>query len=181
VRPGRRGDLAAIIAIYNPYVLETPVTFETDALRPEDRGEWLDAHLAGGRHRIVVAEAPGGPLLGWAATSEFMPRAGYATTVQSSVYCRPDAVGRGIGTRLYASLFRSIAAEDLERIVAGVALPNPASVALHERFGFRRVGVFTRIGRKFGRFIDVAWYERPARGPADGSEAHSIAETSARM
>jgi phosphinothricin acetyltransferase len=179
VRAGRRSDLDAIVAIYNHYVVHTHVTFETTPVRPEERAPWLVAHLGSGPHRLVVAEAAERGLVGWATSSEFRPRAGYATTAEASVYCAPDAVGLGIGSRLYDALFRSIADEDLERIVAGVCLPNPPSVALHRRFGFREVGVFTRVGRKLGRYWDVAWFERPTRGvPAPG--AHSIEETSER-
>jgi phosphinothricin acetyltransferase len=80
--------------------------------------------------------------------------------VESSVYCRADVVGRGIGTALYRALFELLKNEDINRIVAGVTLPNPASLALHERCGFRSVGVLTSVGRKFDRYWDVAWLER---------------------
>ncbi len=90
----------------------------------------------------------------------FRPRAGYATTIGSSVYVRLDQLGHGPGTRLHATLFDSARAEAIERTMAGIALPNPASESLHRRFGFRRIGVFRRVGRKFGRFGDVAWFER---------------------
>jgi len=79
------------------------------------------------------------------------------------VYCHPDAVGRGCGSALYAALFYSLSGEDVEMIVAGISLPNPASIALHERFGFRHVGVFHAVGRKFDQYWDVAWFERPLR------------------
>jgi phosphinothricin acetyltransferase len=72
-------------------------------------------------------------------------------------------VGRGCGTALYRALFASLEDEDVETIVAGVSLPNPTSIALHERFGFRRVGVFHAVGRKFENYWDVAWFERPLR------------------
>jgi phosphinothricin acetyltransferase len=84
--------------------------------------------------------------------------------VETSVYIAPDAVGRGAGTRLYEELFRSIEHEDVHRALAGIALPNPASIALHERFGFKRVALFTEQGRKFERFWDVAWFEKPLEG-----------------
>ncbi len=80
------------------------------------------------------------------------------------MYCREDATGRGIGRALYTALFASLAAEDVNRVVAGVTMPNAASVALHERFGFRKVGQFSENGRKFDRYWDVAWFERPLRG-----------------
>jgi phosphinothricin acetyltransferase len=184
VRPGEPDDLAEIVAIYNHYVEHTPVSFELDPVRAEDRRAWLAEHRSGGRYRILVHPGPDGHLLGWATTSPFRPRAGYATTVEASVYCRPDARGQGVGSELYGALFRAIQEEDLERIVAGITLPNPASVALHRRFGFRPVGVFTRVGRKFGKFWDVAWFERDRPRAAEfapgGSPSHSIEETSER-
>jgi phosphinothricin acetyltransferase len=165
IRPGTPDDLAAVVDLYNFYVANSPATFEVTAVTTEDRVGWLAEHSRGGPHRLLVAEEADGPLLGWATTSPFRPRAAYATTVESSVYCRPDAVGRGVGSALYRELFGAIAGEDVERVVAGVALPNPPSIALHRRFGFRHVGTFTRVGRKFGRYWDVAWFERPLSPP----------------
>jgi len=111
---------------------------------------------------IVAADDEGVPV-GYATSSRWRPKAAYDTTVESSVYCHPDAVGRGTGTRLYAALFEALIGEDVHRVVAGIAQPNPASVALHERFGFRSVGTFESVGLKFGRYWDVAWFERSMR------------------
>lgn len=163
VRAGRASDLPEIVDLYNHYVEHSAATFEIAPVRPEHRRGWFEEHSQGGPHRLLVAEDDEGPLLGWATTSPFRLRAAYATTVESSVYCRAGFTGQGIGTRLYGALFDAIRSEDLTRIVAGVTLPNPSSVALHTRFGFRRVGVFTQVGRKFGRYWDVAWFERPLR------------------
>ena len=163
LRPGRRADLSAVLEVYNHFVERSPVTFEVEPLRTADRDEWIREHLGEGRYRLWVAVERGGRLVGWATTSPFRPRAAYATTVESSVYCRPGFEGKGVGTKLYTALFDSVRDEDIERVVAGVTLPNPASVHLHRRFGFRRVGTFHRVGRKFGRFWDVAWFERPLR------------------
>lgn len=174
LRPGATTDLPAILEIYNHYVANSPATFELEPARSADREEWLREHLLGGRYRIWVAvEADGGRMVGWATSSRFRPRAAYSTTVESSVYCRSGCEGNGIGSRLYAALFDSLKDEDVERVVAGITLPNPASVRLHRRFGFRRVGTFHRVGRKFERFWDVAWFERPLRAegsPDRGSE-----------
>lgn len=180
VRPGEPRDLAGIVAIYNHYVTHTATTFEIAPVRVEDRAAWLESRRSEGPHRIWVAADGDDRVVGWATTSPFRPRAGYATTVEASVYCHPTSVGQGVGTRLYAALFRSVEGEDLERIVAGVALPNPASLALHHRFGFRTVGVFTRVGRKFGQYWDVAWFERPVRieGAVPGEEPASLAYSS---
>jgi phosphinothricin acetyltransferase len=162
IRAAVADDLPALTDIYNHYVVNTGITFDLHPFTPEARRAWFDEHSTTGRHRLVVA-ADDGTLFGYATSSRWRPKPAYETTVETSVYCRADAVGRGIGTRLYTALFESLFAEDIHRIVAGVSLPNPASIALHERFGFRSVGVFPGVGRKFGRFWDVAWFERPLK------------------
>jgi phosphinothricin acetyltransferase len=161
IRPAVLADLAALTDIYNHYVMHTAITFDVRPWSVEERRPWFDAHKPTGRHRLVVAVGTGGEVVGYASTSQWRPKAAYETTVETSVYCRPGEVGRGCGSALYAALFEAIAGEDVHRLVAGVSLPNPASVKLHERFGFRRVGVFPGVGRKFERFWDVAWFERP--------------------
>jgi phosphinothricin acetyltransferase len=163
MRPAVLDDLPALTAIYNHYVVNTTITFDLQPFEPEGRRAWFDDHSSSGRHRLLVAIDPDGSLLGYATTSRWRPKAAYDTTVESSVYCRPDVVGRGVGTAVYSALFESIAGEDIHRIVAGISQPNPASVALHRRLGFREVGLFSNVGRKFGRYWDVAWFERPLR------------------
>jgi phosphinothricin acetyltransferase len=169
VRPAEELDLGGIVEVYNHYVVHTPMTFDTAPAIAQDRRAWFDEHRREGPHRLIVAVDRNRRVLGWASTSSFRPRAAYATTVEASVYCRAGFTRLGIGSRLYSSLFDSIASEDVERIVAGITLPNPASVALHRNFGFQPVGTFTRVGRKFGEYWDVAWFERPLRtDPAAG-------------
>lgn len=163
IRPATLSDLPALTAIYNHYIAHTTITFDLHPYEPDDRRAWFDDHASTGRHRLLVAADADGSLLGYATTSRWRPKAAYDTTVESSVYCRPDAVGRGIGRALYSALFEAIGGEDVHRIVAGVSQPNPASVALHLRFGFRQVGVFSSVGRKFGQYWDVAWFERQMR------------------
>jgi len=163
MRPAMLPDLPALTAIYNHYVVNTAITFDLLPFEADNRRPWFDDHSSSGRHRLLVAADQDGSLLGYATTSRWRPKAAYDTTVESSVYCRPDVVGRGIGSALYSALFESIAGEDIHRIVAGVSQPNPASVALHERFGFRPVGVFSNVGRKFEQYWDVAWFERPLK------------------
>ncbi|MGH9559965.1 MAG: GNAT family N-acetyltransferase, partial [Terracidiphilus sp.] len=125
----------------------------------DNREIWFNQFSDAGRYRIFVAEE-NGVVAGYACTVRFRPKAAYETTVEMSVYCAADATGKGIGPRLYAALFEALRDEDIHRYVAGYTLPNPASAALHERFGFKRVGVFSEVGRKFGRYWDVAWNER---------------------
>ena len=84
----------------------------------------------------------------------------YDTSVETTIYCAPEATGRGIGSALYTALFDALRDEDLHMAVAGITLPNAASVALHERFGFVQAGLMHAIGRKFDQYWDVGWYER---------------------
>ncbi|MFF5404124.1 GNAT family N-acetyltransferase [Streptomyces misionensis] len=165
VRPGVEGDLDALTEIYNHYVRTTPVTFDTVALTPGERRPWLLSHPEDGPHRLMVAaEAPPDTgaqrVLGYATSGPHRARPAYATSVETSVYVAPDAGRRGIGTLLYDALFTALSGEDLHRAYAGITQPNEASVRLHARFGFRPVGTFREVGRKFGRYWDVAWFEK---------------------
>ena len=159
IRAAGQGDLAVVTEIYNHYVVHTPITFDLEPFTIEGRQRWFDAHATDPRHRLFVAVASG-QIVGYASTSRFREKAAYETTVEASVYCGPAAVGRGIGRALYETLFASIDGEDIHR-GCGRDAANAASVALHERFGFRRIGTFSANGRKFGQYWDVAWFERP--------------------
>jgi phosphinothricin acetyltransferase len=98
---------------------------------------------------------------GFATSSPHRLRRAYETSIETTAYVAPDATGLGVGTAMYTALFDAIAGEDLHRAYAGITQPNAASVALHERFGFKRAGLYTEQGRKFDRYWDVAWYEKP--------------------
>ena len=169
IRAARLEDLPALTDIYNHYVIHTAITFDLVPFAPEERRSWFDAHETTGRYRLLVGTDADDRIIGYATTSPWRPKAAYQTTVESSVYCDPTTVGRGYGRALYGALFDAIAHEDVHRIVAGVSLPNPASIRLHERCGFERVGVFPAVGRKFDRYWDVAWFQRPLRLGAHGS------------
>lgn len=162
IRTASPADLPALTNILNHYIVNTPINFDVEPYTVDARRAWFDEHAATGRYRLVVAEEAG-EVSGYATTSRWRPKASYGTTVESSVYCRHDACGRGIGTALYRTLFDAIKDEDVHMIVAGATMPNAASVALHERLGFTQVGVFTSVGRKFGQFWDVAWFQRPMK------------------
>jgi phosphinothricin acetyltransferase len=160
IRAATAADLPRLTEIYNHYVIHTPVTFDVEPFSVEKRSAWLEQFGLNGRYRLLVAEVDG-RIAGYAGTTRFRPKPAYETTVETSVYCAPDSVGKGIGARLYSALFQAIAGEDIRRVVAGYVLPNPQSAALHARFGFKPVGIFSESGRKFGRYWDVCWLERP--------------------
>ena len=160
VRAAGADDLARINDIYNRYVVETHFTFDIDPMTLDARQEWFTHYGTTGRYRVVVGVSDGS-VIGYASSSRWRPKPAYETSIETSIYLAPDAVGRGIGTRLYDELFKSLQGEDVHRAYAGIALPNQASIALHERFGFKRVAHFTEQGRKFDRYWDVGWYEKP--------------------
>ncbi len=159
IRSGLEADVPALNEIYNHYVRTTAITFDVEPSTVEQRLAWFRQFDERGRLRIVVAESAG-ELIGYAATLPFRAKAAYRTSVETTIYLKPDAGARGTGTSLYRELFARIQGEDLHRVLAGITLPNPASIALHLGFGFRSIGVFSQVGHKFGRYWDVQWFER---------------------
>ena len=162
IRPAMRDDLPRLTEIYNYYVVNTPITFDLEPVTVEQRVRWFDEHAGAGRHQLFVAE-DAGLVVGWAGTGPFRDRAAYDTSVETSIYCAHDAKGRGVGTMLYSALFEALKDEDINRLLGGITIPNEASIKLHRRFGFTEVGVFSECGRKFDRYWDVVWMERPLR------------------
>ena len=160
VRAATAADLESVNDIANQYIRETHYNFELEPMTIEQRREWFGHYANHGPHRILVGLS-GGLVIGFASSGRYRPKHGYDTSVETSIYLAPEAVGRGAGAKLYEALFKALENEDIHRAYAGIALPNPASIALHERFGFKRVAHFTEQGRKFDRYCDVAWYEKP--------------------
>jgi L-amino acid N-acyltransferase YncA len=149
-------DAASLCGIYNHYVRETVITFEETPV--------LEAEMA---QRIaditatlpwLVWETDAG-ILGYAYARPWRPRAAYRHSVESTIYLAPHATGQGLGPTLYTALITEIRARNLHCVIGGVALPNPASVSLHEKLGFKKVAEFREVGFKLGRWIDVAYWE----------------------
>ncbi len=160
VRPCLEADLEQLNAVYNHYIVTSAITFDLEPWTIEARRAWFGHYATTGRHRLLVA-TEGERVLGYATSSRHRPKDAYLTSVETSIYLAPEATGRGVGTTLYGVLFDVLAGEDVHRAYAGITfIPNPASVALHERFGFRLAGTFREQGRKFGRYWDVEWYEK---------------------
>jgi phosphinothricin acetyltransferase len=170
IRPVNESDLPALLEIYNHYVRETSITFDVEPRTLEQRRGWFESFASAGRYRCFVAVKDSQPI-GWASSHRYHERAAYDTTVMSSIYLAADACGQGLGKTLYATLFEALKAEDIHRLVAGITLPNEASIRLHRAFGFEQAGIYREVGRKFGRFWDVATYLKPfgADGAAGGT------------
>lgn len=160
VRPAAEADLEGLNDLYNEYVRTAHYTFDVEPTTIEARREWFRHYGPSGRYRVFVA-ATGDRVVGYSTSSRYRPKEAYETSVETSIYLVPEATGLGIGTRLYTALFHALREEDVHRAYAGISLPNPGSVALHEKFGFKKAGLYTEQGRKFGKYWDVAWFENP--------------------
>jgi phosphinothricin acetyltransferase len=157
LRECTEGDGEALCAIYNHYVVQTTATFEETAVSADEMARRI-AEVTRRLPWIVCEE--GGVLVGYAYAMPWKSRAAYRHSVETTIYLHSDATGRGIGTELYQSLLDRLRRLGTHCVVGGIALPNPASVALHERLGFVRAGHFHEIGMKFGRWVDVGYWER---------------------
>ena len=159
VRPAVEADVPAMAAIYNHYVETSPATFDIDPVSLENRLTWLRGFGTSGAFRLLVA-VRAGDVIGYAGSGKFREKAAYATSVEMTVYVNPDALGLGVGAAMYERLFAILAAEPIHRAYAGITLPNPASLALHHRLGFRDIGVYDEVGHKFGQYWSVQWLEK---------------------
>ena len=159
IRPARRSDLEQINALYNHYVRDTPVTFDVEPIPLELYDQWFEQFAATGPHRLLVADTDG-RILGYAASKGFRPKAAYRTSIETSIYLAPDCTRKGLGIRLYTELFGQLRGEGVHRAYAGITLPNTASVGLHQRLGFRSIGVYREVGYKLDRYWDVEWFEK---------------------
>jgi len=160
IRPAVERDLPELVRIYNHYVAGSHVTFDTEPFSVAERRPWFEVFSTSGPYRLFVADFAS-RAIGYASSREFRPKRAYSRSVEATIYLDPEFVGRGIGGALFAALLEALEFEDgVHRAYGGIALPNPGSVALHQRFGFKLAGTFREVGYKFGKYWDVSWYER---------------------
>lgn len=158
IRPVLEADAAALARIYDPYVRGTTVTFEEVPVAPGEMASRVRAILSGGLPWLVAEQD--GQIVGYAYAGPWKSRAAYRYAVEVTVYLAPGCTRRGWGTRLYEELFARLREVGVHTVVGGIALPNDASVALHERLGLVKVAHFREIGFKLGRWIDVGYWQR---------------------
>jgi phosphinothricin acetyltransferase len=158
IRPVAATDAAAIAAIYNHYVTQTTVTFEEEPVSADEMGRRIEA-LTGQGQPWLVAEVDG-QVAGYAYATKWHHRHGYRYSAEVTVYLGKDFGGRGLGTALYQALFPLLEANGIKSLVGVIALPNAASIALHEKFGMQKVGHLKAIGMKFGEWIDVGYWQK---------------------
>jgi L-amino acid N-acyltransferase YncA len=159
VRPADAADAAAISRIYNHYILNSVATFEEEVVTAEELGRRIDAIRSAELPWLVAVDSTAG-LVGYAYAAPWKPRSAYRYSVEITVYLAPECSGRGLGTLLYDVLLAGLKKRGIHAAVGGIALPNPASVALHETFGMKQVALFKEQGFKFGRWVDVGYWQR---------------------
>jgi L-amino acid N-acyltransferase YncA len=156
IRACATADAAAIAEIYNHYVRETVVTFEETPVSADEMARRIGDISA--RFPWLVWE-DGGAVVGYAYASAWKSRSAYRFSVESTIYLAAGQQGRSIGTKLYGALLAELETRRFHTAVGGIALPNPASIALHEKLGFTKIAQFAEVGRKFDRWIDVGYWQ----------------------
>ncbi len=156
-RPAVATDIAAVTDIYNHYILNSTATFEEQPLSPADMAQRVE-DVGSQSFPWLVAESDDG-IQGYAYATRWRTRAAYRFSAEVSVYVRPGSGSRGVGTLLYAELFPRLRERGINAIMGGITLPNPASVAFHEKCGMNKVAHFARVGYKFERWLDVGYWQ----------------------
>ena len=155
IRDADATDAEAICAIYNPYILNTTISFEKEAVTKKAMINRIQNN--GNLPWIVYEEDE--LVLGYAYACKWRTRQAYRNSVESGVYLDFKTTGRGLGTLLYKDLLDRLKAMNIHVAIGGIALPNPASIALHEKFGYKKVAHFKEVGYKFNNWIDVGYWE----------------------
>lgn len=161
IRNAQVEDAANLVAIYAPYVEKTAITFETQVPAVEDFANRIEKTLKKFPYLVAVEE---GQIVGYAYASTYYARTAYDWTVEMSVYVQKEARGKGIGTLLYTTLEEELTARGFKNFLACIALPNLASIALHEKRGYQQVAHFKKVGYKFGTWHDIVWLQKSLVG-----------------
>lgn len=156
-------DAEAIAALYNPYILETEISFESDPVDGAEINRRITRITAA--YPWLVYEDQG-EIMGYAYAARWKEREAYKYCAETTIYLRSDACGRGIGAELYGALLERLPECGVRIAIGCIALPNPASVALHEKLGFVATGIIPKVGFKFGRWIDIGYWRNDLRNPS---------------
>lgn len=152
IRPVEHQDFQGILDIRNFYILNTNSLFESKPQTKEDRQMWFDSFKGDTPYRLFVAEEKG-KLAGFASLGKFRDGEWFSKTAEASVFCGPDFQRKGLGSKLYGKLFDKEVTKDFHSIVCAIALPNDSSIALHEKFGFEKMGIYKEYAFKNGKFV----------------------------
>ena len=158
IRSANPSDADAIARIYNHYITETVVTFETEEVTSTEMARRMDAVQSNSFPWLVAQRF--GEVVGYAYANKWHSRSAYRFAAEMTVYLDPGHARLGIGSELYKAVIEALAATDIHTAIGGIALPNDASVALHEKLGFRKAAHYREVGFKFDRWIDVGYWQR---------------------
>ncbi len=158
IRSAVEYDLPELLAIYNHYVRETPITFDLEEISLEARRTWFKQFGTEGRHQLLVAEVDG-RIIGYAHSTAFRPKPAYQRSVETTLYLLPVHQGAGKGSALLSALLERLRAAKTHRAYAIITLPNEASVRLHAKLGYQPLMTLSEVGHKFGRYWDTQWME----------------------
>jgi phosphinothricin acetyltransferase len=173
IRLATPADAEQVFAIYAPIVAESVISFEETAPNVAEMAHRIETTLL--KYPWLVCE-DGGSVLGYAYATEYRKRSAYRWSVETSVYVDAGARRRGVGAALYESLFALLELQGFVSAFAGIALPNEASIALHQHAGFEIIGIYRTVGFKLGGWHDVGWWQRPLTlEPLTPSEAQALA------
>jgi L-amino acid N-acyltransferase YncA len=157
IRSAMAQDAAVIAVIYNHYIANSTATFEQQAVDQQDIGLRIEEAASSDLPYLVVEVE--GEVRGYAYASKWKGRCAYRYTVETTVYLAADACRDGLGSLLYSALFDELRARSYHAAIAGISLPNDASVALHEKFAMHKVAHFEEVGYKFGNWVDVGYWQ----------------------
>ena len=159
IRYAELKDLPRLNEIYNYYVISTNMTFDVTVPTAESRKKWFSNYQESGPYRLLVAEKHGA-IVGLAYSSRYREHFAFDQTIETSIYLDKDFKRSGIGSALYTELFSKLKTEPIHVAVAGIALPNEGSIALHKKFGFEPVGIFKEYAIKKGQYISSLWMQK---------------------
>ncbi|WP_174873092.1 arsinothricin resistance N-acetyltransferase ArsN1 family B [Vogesella oryzae] len=168
IREASPADADAICAIYNPYIEYTTVSFEEQPVSAASMVERIAKVQVLGLPWLV-AETEDGELIGYAYATRWRERSAYRYAVESSIYLRQAAVGQGLGKLLYRELLARLGSMNIHTVISGVAQPNDASNRLHEAFNFSKVAHYQQVGRKFGRWLDMVYWQLLLNTPQEAA------------
>ena len=157
IRDVKKSDSAAIAAIYNHYIKNTIITFEEEEITPDEISGRIENVLSESLPWLVAEDK--GNVIGYAYATKWRIRSAYRFSVESTVYLAAASTGKGIGSMLYNALLSKLKNKGIHAVMGGIALPNPSSIALHEKFGFKKVAHFIEVGIKFEKWIDVGYWQ----------------------
>ena len=159
IRSARQPDLVDLTEIYNHYVVNTAITFDTEPFSQDERVSWFRQFNKIPEHLLLVATLEN-KVVGYACSTRIRPKAAYDRSVETTIYLNPDIGGQGYGKKLYAALLLELKKTKIHRCYGIITLPNEASVALHTSLGFKQVSFLSEVGYKFNTYWDTVWLEK---------------------